>query len=202
MAEHALRLTPEQIQEFSLVDLALELLKQTNKPYYFRDLMNEIAQLRGMTQDEVNDVIARLYTEINMDGRFLCVGNGVWGLKRWYPTDKTAEKSVGGKKFLRKDVDWEDEEDEDVVYDEEEEDLVTEDAEEEDIYLYGRNEEDSEDGEDGEDLDIAIDEDDSDAMLDEEDLDDSLGDEDELEDELDEDLDGDDESDDDSDDDL
>lgn len=198
MAEHALRLTPEQIQELSLVDLALELLKQTNKPYYFRDLMNEIAQLRGMTQEEVNEVIARLYTEMNMDGRFLCVGNGVWGLKRWYPTDKTAEKSVGGKKFLRKDVDWEDEEDDDVAYEEEEEDLV-EETEEEDIYLYGREEEESEEGED---LDLPIDEEDSDTMLDEEDLGDSLDDDEDLDDDLDEDLDGDDESDDDSDDDL
>ena len=114
MAETVLRLTPEQIRETSLVDLALEWLRATNKPHYYRDLMNELARLRGLSEEEVNDVIARLYTEINMDGRFLCIGNNVWGLKRWYPTDKTAEKSVGGKKFLRKDIDWEDEEESNI----------------------------------------------------------------------------------------
>lgn len=161
MAETVLRLTPEQIRETSLVDLALEWLRATNKPHYYRDLMNELARLRGLSEEEVNDVIARLYTEINMDGRFLCIGNNVWGLKRWYPTDKTAEKSVGGKKFLRKDIDWEDEEDEDVF--EEEEDEV-EVEEEEDLFLFGRNkdedeEEDVEDlGNEDEEAEVLIDE--------------------------------------------
>lgn len=122
MAE--LTLTPEQVAEISLVDLAYTILKQTNKPFHYRDLMHEVARIKGMTEEEVNNVIARLYTEINIDGRFVCIGANVWGLKRWYPTDKAADaKAATGKKFVRKDVDEDDfyDEDDDEVYPDEEE---------------------------------------------------------------------------------
>jgi DNA-directed RNA polymerase subunit delta len=126
MAEAQLSLTPEKVAELSLVDLAYVILRQTNKTFHFRDLMQELARLKGLTEEQVNDVIARLYTEINIDGRFVCLGANVWGLKRWYPTDKTQEaKAAGGKKFVRKDAD----DDEDDYYDEDEDAYV----EEEDI---------------------------------------------------------------------
>ncbi|MCL6636564.1 MAG: DNA-directed RNA polymerase subunit delta [Alicyclobacillus sp.] len=92
--------TPEEIRELPLVELAWEILRTTREPYYFRDLMREIQALRNMTEEEVNEVIARLYTEINIDGRFVCIGQNVWGLKRWYNTEKTDERQPG-KKFVR-----------------------------------------------------------------------------------------------------
>ncbi|GMA50883.1 hypothetical protein GCM10025857_22400 [Alicyclobacillus contaminans] len=91
------------------------------EPYYFRDLMAEIQQLRGMTDEEVMEVIARLYTEINIDGRFVCIGQNVWGLKRWYPVDKTSDKAPGGKKFVRASGDAFSDDDEDLLDDYEEE---------------------------------------------------------------------------------
>ncbi|MFD2170681.1 DNA-directed RNA polymerase subunit delta [Tumebacillus lipolyticus] len=129
MSEQALHLDPKQIAELSLVDLAYLVLKTTNNPYHFRDLMAELARLKGLSEEQVNDVIARLYTEINIDGRFVCIGGNVWGLKRWYPTDKAApEKAATGKKFVRKDLD-----DDDDFYDEDE-DSFEEEAEEDDSF--------------------------------------------------------------------
>ncbi|SFU63787.1 DNA-directed RNA polymerase subunit delta [Alicyclobacillus macrosporangiidus] len=93
--------TPEEIRELPLVELAWEILRTTREPYYFRDLMKEIQELRGMSDEEVMDVIARLYTEINIDGRFVCIGRNVWGLKRWYSTEKTDERSQTSKRFVR-----------------------------------------------------------------------------------------------------
>lgn len=118
MAEtNAISLNPQNKAEMSLIDMAYAILKQTNKPFHYRDLMQEVARLKGMTEEQVTEVIARLYTEINIDGRFVCIGGNVWGLKRWYPTDKTTtEKATGGKKFVRKDMD-----DDDDFFDEEEE---------------------------------------------------------------------------------
>lgn len=92
---------PEEVAQLPLVELAFELLKARKEPYYFRDMMREIQELRGMTEEQVMDVIARLYTEINIDGRFVCVGQNVWGLKRWYPVDKTGEKSGTSRRFVR-----------------------------------------------------------------------------------------------------
>ncbi|PWK07859.1 DNA-directed RNA polymerase subunit delta [Tumebacillus permanentifrigoris] len=128
MAEaHAVKLDPEKVSELSLVDLAFVILKQTNKPFLFSDLMQTVARLKGLTPTQINEVIARLYTEINIDGRFICIGNNTWGLKRWYPTDKAPEKSsTSGKKFVRKDID---EDDDDFYDDEEEESYDDEDAE-------------------------------------------------------------------------
>ncbi|MFC4767447.1 DNA-directed RNA polymerase subunit delta [Effusibacillus consociatus] len=126
-------LSVDEAREMALVDLAYQILTETNKPIYYRDLMDEVAKLRNMTEEEVKAAIAILYTEINIDGRFLCIGNNTWGLKRWYPVDKTADKTTGGKKFIRKDVD-------DDLYDDEDEDLFLEeeellDEEEEDFDL-------------------------------------------------------------------
>jgi len=107
MAQRALRLTQDELMELALVDVAYHVMKAGNKTLYYRDLMNEVAALRSLSEAEVLEVIARLYTEINMDGRFLCVGNNVWGLKTWYPADKTVEKSAvsGAKRFIRKETD-------------------------------------------------------------------------------------------------
>ncbi len=121
----ALSKSKDKIGQMPLVELAFEILKAKKEPLYFRELMNEIQDLRGMTTDEVNDVIARLYTEINIDGRFTCIGQNVWGLNRWYPVDKATERSLSSKKFVRRsgdafsDDDEDDEEFEDLVVDEE-----------------------------------------------------------------------------------
>lgn len=132
MAEaHAVKLDPEKVSELSLVDLAFVILKQTNKPFQYSDLMQTVASLKGLTKEQVNEVIARLYTEINIDGRFICIGNNTWGLKRWYPTDKAPEKSsTSGKKFVRKDID----EDDDDFYDDEEEETYDDDEAEVDTF--------------------------------------------------------------------
>jgi len=156
-------LDPERVAEISLVDLAFLILKTTDKPYHYRDLMLQVATMKGMTEEQINDVIARLYTEINIDGRFVCIGSNVWGLKRWYPTDKTADKTAGGgKKFVRKDMDDDDffDDDDDATF----EDEIDED---EPFAAYGDDdaveEEEELDGftEEGEDAEEALDEDDA-----------------------------------------
>lgn len=140
-----LHIDQETAKETPLVDLAYEILHQTNQPFYYRDLMAEVAQLRGMETEEINEVIARLYTEINVDGRFLNIGNNVWGLKRWYPLDKTVDKS-GGKQFIRKDVDWEDDEEEELYGEDEilEEDEFEDSGEEEDLDFHDEEDIDDE----------------------------------------------------------
>ncbi|GGJ02515.1 hypothetical protein GCM10010885_09750 [Alicyclobacillus cellulosilyticus] len=133
--------SPEEIQQMPLVELAWWILKEKKEPYYFRDLMKEIQALRNMTDEEVMDVIARLYTEINIDGRFVCIGQNVWGLKRWYPVDKVNERTQPGKRFIRGTGDAFSDDDEDLDLDEyaEEEELAEEEAEE--TLLFGEEEE-------------------------------------------------------------
>ncbi len=116
--EYTLKMTPERAREMPMVDLAFELLKSANTPFYYRDLMNEIAKIKRLSEHEMMNVIAQLYTEINIDGRFACVGNNLWGLKRWYPIEKS-EDAIGNSKRPRIINDDDDDLDEEIFSEEE-----------------------------------------------------------------------------------
>lgn len=144
-----LNIDQERALEIPMVDLAFMVLKAANTPYYYRDLMKEVAKLRGMSEEQSQEAIAELYTEINIDGRFACVGTNLWGLKRWYPIERS-EDPVGSAKRPRiinddvEDDDFSDEvekkfsadndgfdsvDDEDELFTDEDEDIEEEDIE-------------------------------------------------------------------------
>ncbi|SEU31964.1 DNA-directed RNA polymerase subunit delta [Paenibacillus sp. NFR01] len=160
-----LKLDPEKVREMPMVDLAFLVLKAANTPYYYRDLMVEVAKLRGMTEEETNETIAQLYTEINIDGRFACVGTNLWGLKRWYPLERS-DDPVGNSKRPRiindEDDDLEDDDftEDDDSYASDEEDFDTIDEDRDDLY----SDDDSE-----VDEDVVLDEEEIDEESDEED---------------------------------
>lgn len=168
-AEYVLKLDSEKIREMPMVDLAFEVLKAANTPFYYRDLMFEIAKLRGLSEEQINEVIAQLYTEINIDGRFACVGSNVWGLKRWYPVERDTDGSVtGGGKRPR--IINDDDDDDDDMYGEDEEETFTTDEENFDLFDEDR-EEIFDEGEETAEVDeeVVLDED-EDAGLEDEDL--------------------------------
>ncbi|MED1952248.1 DNA-directed RNA polymerase subunit delta [Brevibacillus centrosporus] len=148
----------EKLSEMALVDIAYEILRQTNRTYNFRELMDELVAVRKMTKEQLMAIIAQVYTEINIDGRFVCLGDNIWGLKRWYPTDTVEETQEGGgtkKKKVILDDDFDD-------YDTE--DDIVEEFEEDDVVIF-------EDDEDFVDEDAEIEEEEIDAEIDEEELD-------------------------------
>lgn len=157
-AEYVLKFDAEKIREMPMVDLAFEVLKAANTPFYYRDLMMEIAKLRGFSPEQINEFIAQVYTEINIDGRFACVGSNVWGLKRWYPVDRSDDPVTGGAKRPRIINDDDDLDDEDL-YGEDEEETFTEAEEGFDLFDEDREEIFDEGEEAGEsDEEVAIDE--------------------------------------------
>ncbi|MCR8984107.1 DNA-directed RNA polymerase subunit delta [Brevibacillus laterosporus] len=158
----------EKLQEMAMVDIAYEILRETNRPYNFRELMNEIAILRNLTEEQLMAVIAQVYTEVNIDGRFVCIGENTWGLKRWYATEAVEESQEGGVKKKKSAVvdDFED-------FDMEDDDVAEVFEEEDDISLFEEEEEEEEEFVDEDDVDSEddiedIDEDDED--LEDEDL--------------------------------
>lgn len=110
-----------------MVDLAFLILKKANEPYYYPDLMKEVARHRGLTNEQATNMIAQLYTEINIDGRFACVGTNLWGLKRWYPLEKSEDPVVGAKRPRIINDEDDDDLDEDPVFSADEEDAADED---------------------------------------------------------------------------
>ena len=132
-----LKLDPERLKEMPMVDLAFEVLKAANTPYYYRDLMMEIAKVRKLSADDINQVIAQVYTEINIDGRFACVGSNMWGLKRWYPVERNEDPIANAKR--PRIINDEDELDDEDLFADEEEDTYA--AEEEDYDVYDEDRE-------------------------------------------------------------
>jgi DNA-directed RNA polymerase subunit delta len=134
--QYTLKIPADQAKEMPMVDLAFIVLKAANTPFYYRDLMLEIAKIKGFSDDQVMQVIAQLYTEINVDGRFACVGNNLWGLKRWYPIDNKSDDAMGNSKRPR--IINDEDDDEEDLFAEEEDTYVTE---EEDFDSFDRDRE-------------------------------------------------------------
>jgi DNA-directed RNA polymerase subunit delta len=145
--QYTLKIPADQAKEMPMVDLAFIVLKAANTPYYYRDLMMEIAKIKGFSDDQVMQVIAQLYTEINVDGRFACVGNNLWGLKRWYPIDNKSDDAMGNSKRPR--IINDEDDDEDDLFAEEEDTYV---AEEEDFDTFDRDREETVEEEEEEEL--------------------------------------------------
>lgn len=166
-------MTKKQLQEESLIDLTYFLLTESKQPMTVQQLVDEMRRMIGCTVKEIDARKVQFYTDLNIDGRFVALNDGNWGLREWYPVDQLVEETAPvvktRKKKKRKDDDEYEEELEEELYDDEDYD----------------EEEDEEVVED--DLDL-VDEDLEDELLEDEDEDLNLVDEEiELEDEEEED---------------
>lgn len=179
----------EELQELSLIELAYEFMKNSKQPISFNDLVKEISSAADISEQEIRTRLAQFYTDLNIDGRFLALGENRWGLRVWYPVDTVEEEVVTQakpkKKKSKKVVDEEDLDDFDEI-DEEDYDDVDE-FEEEDDLLDDEEIFDDELEEVDEFDDEAIEEDEDFELDEEEELEEDLDDE-ELEEEEEEDI--------------
>lgn len=88
----------EDVKLISMIDLAGQILKEEKKPLSFYEIFDRVAEVKGFSDDEKEQKIAQFYTEVNVDGRFLNVGDNMWGLKRWYPIERVEDELTGGTK--------------------------------------------------------------------------------------------------------
>lgn len=71
----------------STIDLAYEILKKENQPLPFQDIADQISDIKPRHED-YKEHVARLYTNMNLDGRFISIGEVHWALRSWYPFDQ------------------------------------------------------------------------------------------------------------------
>ncbi|MDN4524760.1 DNA-directed RNA polymerase subunit delta [Fictibacillus fluitans] len=156
----------EEIMEMAMVEIAFEILKEEKDTISFYDLVKRIKDLKGISEAAVQRRLAHFYTDMNIDGRFVSLGDNKWGLKAWYPIE-SSEEELGNtnKPTKRKKVVAEDEDFEDYDEDFEEEDFDALDADDEFAKASTDDDEDDDDDED-EDLDEDFDIADSDEELD------------------------------------
>lgn len=77
--------------ELSMIEVARAILSDRHETMAFSDLLNEVQSFTGKTDDEIRARLAQFYTDLNIDGSFISLGDNVWGLRSWYPIDSIDE---------------------------------------------------------------------------------------------------------------
>lgn len=79
-----------------VVDIAYAILKNDGESLDYRELLDRIVEFKHIVSEDLAKVMSRLYTEINLDPRFVYIGSGAWGLKEWLPKAQVT-RSVGAQ---------------------------------------------------------------------------------------------------------
>lgn len=67
------------------LDRCYALLKRERQPRNFRDLLSAAWKELWPDRELTGATLAALYTNLNLDARFVPQGKGVWGLAEWHP---------------------------------------------------------------------------------------------------------------------
>ncbi|MGM9985904.1 MAG: DNA-directed RNA polymerase subunit delta [Bacillaceae bacterium] len=94
--------TEEQLKEMSMVELAHEILEQRKEAIAFSELVKEVRAILELTDEQLAARLSQFYTDMNIDGRFLCISEGRWGLKVWYPYEQIEEEILPQSKPKKK----------------------------------------------------------------------------------------------------
>jgi len=140
------KMSVEDIREMAFIEIANLLLIEKKEAIDFKVMMDEIQKLLGLSNEEVAEKIGQFYTDLNVDGRFISIGDNRWGLKGWYPVEQVEEETVPASKVKKKkgkkvvddddlvDFDAIDEDDEDLDFDDiddyDDDDLIDDDFDE------------------------------------------------------------------------
>lgn len=95
-------LSQEELKEESFVDLAFALLEETHETKLFLEIVKEVEKLLGWTREDSTPKLGQFYTDMNIDGRFLILGENRWGLREWYPVEQIEEESAPTVKVRKK----------------------------------------------------------------------------------------------------
>ena len=81
--------------ELSMIEVAHAILAHHGEAMAFVDLTNEVQQYLGKSDEEIRERLAQFYTDLNVDGSFISLGDNTWGLRAWYPYESIDEATVG-----------------------------------------------------------------------------------------------------------
>ena len=111
--------------EKSNLDVAYDIMLKSEGPMTFKDLWNEVCTIQNYSEEEARARIAKFYTNLFMDCRFVTLGENTWDLRDGYKYD---DVRIDEKVIYHDDdndssasID-EDEDEEEDIFDDEEED--------------------------------------------------------------------------------
>ncbi|WP_449538093.1 DNA-directed RNA polymerase subunit delta [Ferdinandcohnia sp. Marseille-Q9671] len=158
--------SPDQIKEMSMLEVAYEIFLGRKDAIGFQELVDEIAKTLELTEQEVATKISQFYTDLNIDGRFITLGDNRWGLRTWYPYEQIDEEVIHTEKPKKKKKGKKKKDEDDLI--------AFDDLDEDDLDYDDEDYDDDDEIDDVDDLDVDDDEDDDDDFDDIDDDDDEL----------------------------
>ncbi|PYZ96113.1 DNA-directed RNA polymerase subunit delta [Alteribacter lacisalsi] len=158
-----------ELKELSMLEIAFEVLREKGSSEEYHVLLKHISQMKKISDEELKDRIANLYTEMSLDGRFVNLGDNKWGLRSWYPFDQSEEELSQTNKPKKKKMKASADDDDDLFGDEDDDFDEFEDLEDELDELANEEDEDEDFDEDLEDDEDFGDDEEESAEEDEED---------------------------------
>ena len=98
----------------SLIEYAFECVSSSKDPIPFANIWNYAKEQAGLSEEEAQNKVARFYTNLLLDGRFVMLGDNVWDLRVRHTFDKVHidMKDVYTDVEASDDIDLEEEEEE------------------------------------------------------------------------------------------
>ena len=81
----------QRVDELAMIDVAKAVLEEKGEVMSFNDILIEVSEFIELSEDEMNKRMPQFYTDINVDGEFISLGENTWGLRTWYPVDSINE---------------------------------------------------------------------------------------------------------------
>lgn len=78
--------------ELSMIEVAHAILEKRGTIMEFNDLLVAIQDFLELSNDELENKMNIFYTNLNIDGSFISLGENRWGLRSWYPIDSIDEE--------------------------------------------------------------------------------------------------------------
>lgn len=81
----------ERKDEISMIRVAKAVLEQKGEVMDFNDIILAVADFIEIDEKEMNRRMPQFYTDLNVNGEFISLGENKWGLRNWYPVDSINE---------------------------------------------------------------------------------------------------------------
>lgn len=81
-------------EELSMIEVAKAILNERDVEdvIELNELLKGIQEYLGRSDEEMREALPQFYTDLNIDGSFISLGDNRWGLRAWYPIDSIDEE--------------------------------------------------------------------------------------------------------------
>lgn len=88
------KLKGQDRSELSLIEVAHAILQESGEVYDFNQLLEFLQNYLSLSDADLENKMVRFYTDLNVDGRFISLGDNRWGLRSWYAIDEIDEEII------------------------------------------------------------------------------------------------------------